>query len=74
MFTAVTTFPWGLPDPTLSHQWQWEFGDGSQSPESDRQTVSHAYGAPGTYDVAVIVTDSTGISTFGSAEIAISAP
>ncbi|MGO4833699.1 PKD domain-containing protein, partial [Rhizobiaceae sp. 2RAB30] len=38
---------------------QWSFGDGAKS---DRATVRHSYAQPGTYDVALTVTDDSGLA------------
>ncbi len=38
--------------------WQWNFGDGS--PSASGQNQSHTYGAAGTYDVTLVVTDNNG--------------
>ncbi|MFE0462144.1 collagenase [Kitasatospora sp. NPDC058965] len=40
--------------------WHWTFGDGSSA---DVQNPTHTYAAPGTYTVALTVTDSNGKST-----------
>lgn len=37
--------------------WSWQFGDGTSSTE---QNPVHTYAAPGTYNVTLVVTDSTG--------------
>ncbi len=37
--------------------WQWNFGDGNNS---SQQNPVHAYGAPGTYDVTLLVTTAGG--------------
>jgi PKD repeat protein len=47
----------------------WDFGDGSEG--SDEQTVEHTFDEAGTYNVAVIVTDSDGETTSDSLEITV---
>ncbi len=51
-FSAVAN-PSGIPPLTYA----WELGDGSTAAT---QSISHAYGLPGTYSVHVTVTDSAG--------------
>jgi hypothetical protein len=47
----------------------WDFGDGSEG--SDEQTVEHTFDEAGTYNVAVIVTDSDGETASDSLEITV---
>jgi PKD repeat protein len=47
----------------------WDFGDGSEG--SDEETVEHTFDEAGTYNVAVIVTDSDGETASDSLEIAV---
>lgn len=49
-----------VPGARTIVSWAWAFGDGGTS--SDRDPV-HVFPAPGTYDVALTVTDSDGLST-----------
>jgi len=42
-------------NPTVA-QWNWNFGDGSTSTS---QNPSHTYGAPGTYSVTLIITNTS---------------
>jgi len=51
--------------------WAWNFGDGSTS---TAQNPSHTYAAPGTYTVALIVTDSDGQTSSTSQSVAVSVP
>jgi PKD repeat protein len=47
----------------------WSFGDNSSAGSGKR--TSHAYAAPGTYDVTLTVTDTDGIRTSTSASVAV---
>ena len=49
-----------VPGARTIVSWAWSFGDGGTS--SDRDPV-HLFPGPGTYDVALTVTDSDGLST-----------
>lgn len=40
--------------------WTWDFGDGNIS---NQASPSHTYGAPGNYDVTLVVTDANGCSS-----------
>lgn len=48
-----------LPGYGNLNSWQWDFGDAATSTNQDD---SHIYGAPGTYDVQLIVTSDIGCS------------
>lgn len=61
-----------LPDRTLT--FRWRFGDGSPDQIGSAPGASHTYIEPGIYDVTVILTDSTGASTFGITRIRIAPP
>jgi PKD repeat protein len=50
----------------------WNFGDGSQ--RGSEQTVSHTFYQAGTYNVRVVVTDSTGRTALDRILINIGAP
>jgi DNA-binding beta-propeller fold protein YncE len=50
----------GVSSPITAYH--WHFGDGS-SITTTGPTVTHVYGAPGTYDVRLRVTDAAGTST-----------
>lgn len=71
-FLAVRTFPWGLPDSSFSYQ--WFFGDGSESESTGEQRASHTYSSAGVYTVSAVLTDSTGVSSFGASEIEVDGP
>jgi hypothetical protein len=47
----------------------WDFGDGSEG--SDEEIVEHTYDDPGTYNVAVTITDSDGETASDSIEVTI---
>ena len=51
--------------------WNWRFGDGSTSLERD---PSHAYSEPGTYAVALTVTDDGGLLDESSSQVTVNAP
>jgi PKD repeat protein len=70
--TAVTFDGSGSGDPDGSIVgYSWSFGDGTTSAAGP--TTSHAYSAPGTYTVTLTVTDSGGLQSTASHQIAISA-
>jgi hypothetical protein len=48
------------PDGGAIQSWSWDFGDGSTGMG---ETVTHVYGAIGTYDVQLTVTDDEGQTT-----------
>jgi PKD repeat protein len=53
----------------------WDFGDGDEeSDDDDDETVEHTFDQAGTYNVAVIVTDSTGRTASDSILITVEAP
>eukprot|EP00536_Pseudo-nitzschia_multiseries_P017793 jgi/Psemu1/264514/estExt_Genewise1Plus.C_18160001 len=52
-------------------EYAWDFGDGTTSTE---EKPTHRFGKPGTYDVALVVTDAEGISQQSSAPISIGTP
>jgi hypothetical protein len=64
---AVTTFP--CCGPGASQTWDWSFGDGTASGPNGTQTVTHAWSEPGTYVIAVVLTDETGVRTFALTQI-----
>lgn len=47
----------------------WDFGDGSEG--SDEEIVEHTYNDPGTYNVAVTITDSDGDTASDSIEVTV---
>ena len=49
--------------------WSWDFGDGNSATEAD---VSHSYLAPGSYNVSLTATDSTGLSHTVAKTVAVS--
>ncbi|HKT60959.1 MAG TPA: PKD domain-containing protein [Gemmatimonadales bacterium] len=57
------------PDGSVT-AWSWQFGDGESS---EQRSPSHAYAAPGTYTVALTVTDNEGASTQVSRQVTASA-
>src|SRR5918996_1670923 len=56
----------------------WDFGDGggggTNSEESDGQTVVHMYNAPGAYTVSLTVTDANGRQTTDTLQITVNEP
>lgn len=50
--------------------WSWDFGDGSSS---DTRNPTHNFGSPGTYEVALTVTDDNGGTHLASQAIVVSA-
>jgi PKD domain len=66
---APATFEFGaeIAGGTEPYTISWDFGDGSEG--SDEQTVEHTFDEAGTYNVAVIVTDSDGETASDSLEI-----
>ena len=62
----------GSSDPDGSiFSWSWQFGDGSSG--TGRETTK-AYAAPGTYSVALTVTDDAGASTTVVKNVSVTAP
>ena len=59
------------PDPGDTLTYAWTFGDGTASAG---QTASHAYAAPGTYSVTLLVTDPTGQQGAATKLVTIQAP
>ncbi len=57
-------------DGNIAH-WQWDFGDGQSSAE---QNPSHAYAAPGHYNVTLTVTDNDGATDIKTHDANPSAP
>ena len=51
--------------------WQWTFGDGQSSMS---RNPSHAYAAPGTYTVALTVTDNGGLTGSTSQTVTVTSP
>jgi hypothetical protein len=66
---ATTAAPCCGPDALQTYA--WSFGDGTTSPPSSQQTVTHTWSAPGVYTVAVVLTDETGVRTFTLTQIQI---
>jgi PKD repeat protein len=66
---AITALP--CCGTSASQAWRWSFGDGATSEPSSRQTVTHAWAAPGVYTVAAVFTDESGVSTFALTQIQI---
>ncbi|RKE22215.1 collagenase [Streptomyces sp. TLI_171] len=56
--------------PAQITSWHWTFGDGGSS---DQRNPSHTYASPGTYTVALTVTDSTGRSTATPSSVTVTA-
>lgn len=68
--TAVTFDGSGSSDPNSSIAgYAWSFGDGTTS--ASGPTTSHSYSAPGTYTVALTVTDANGLRSSTSHQITI---
>jgi PKD repeat protein len=57
---------------TEPYTYSWDFGDGSR--ESNEQTVLHTFAEAGTYNVGIIVTDSTGRTVSDSILITVEQP
>ncbi len=53
------------------YRYDFDFGDGAVDMGEARQTVPHRYAAPGVYTVVIILTDASGVQTFGATQIAI---
>ncbi|TDN90828.1 PKD domain-containing protein [Microbacterium sp. BK668] len=77
-FTAAVTDLTATVDGTGSTDadgavstWAWDFGDGSGGSGS---TSSHLYAAPGTYTVALTVTDNRGATNSTSKQVTVTAP
>jgi len=51
---------------SLTHH--WDFGDGDKETTAAPR-IDHTWAAPGTYTISVVSTDSTGVSTFGLANV-----
>jgi PKD repeat protein len=61
---ATFVFQAEVTGGTEPYTYSWDFGDGSG--EGNEQTVLHTFDVAGTYNVDVIVTDSTGTTGFDS--------
>jgi PKD repeat protein len=60
----------GDPDGRIV-SWSWQFGDGARSGE---RSPSHAYAAPGTYNVTLTVTDNGGATNAVTHAVTVAAP
>lgn len=59
---AAVAFLADLSGGTGPYTIQWSFGDGTYGASTNGSTIDHIYGAPGTYDPSVTVTDGAGHS------------
>ena len=69
---ATFVFQAEVTGGTEPYAYSWDFGDGSG--EGNEQTVLHTFDVAGTYNVDVIVTDSTGTTGFDSILITVEEP
>jgi PKD repeat protein len=69
---ATFEFEANVTGGTEPYTYSWNFGDGSG--ESNEQTVSHTFDEAGTYNVGVIVIDSTGRTASDSIVIIVEEP
>lgn len=56
-FDASSTIVSNIPEDTVAVRYEWDFGDGGTGRGAE---VDHVYDEPGTYTVALTVTDSAG--------------
>jgi PKD repeat protein len=66
MFTASydASGSTSAPDPIVSYEWDWNYNGATFSPSGDTSALqTHVFTTPGTYTVAVRVTDDDGSST-----------
>ncbi len=60
-------------DATPIASYAFDFGDGTTSGPQASATASHQYSTPGTYNLAVSVTDTAGLTTTATKQIAVGA-
>lgn len=59
------------PDPGESVSFTWAFDDGSSA---SGQTVSHAFGSPGSHSATLTATDPAGVTATATATVTVTAP
>ncbi|HKG70610.1 MAG TPA: PKD domain-containing protein [Nitrososphaeraceae archaeon] len=70
---ATFEFEADVAGGTGPYTYRWYFGDGTRE-NSDDETISHTFEEAGTYNVSLIVIDSTGRAISGSILIIVEAP
>jgi len=68
-FSAASSTPGSSPIQSYA----WDFGDGVTQAPSGQNQVTHLYNQSGVYQVSVIVTDQSGLSSSASAQVRIDA-
>ena len=56
---------------TAPYTYNWSFGDGSYAPDEISTTTTHAYGATGTYQANLTVTDTNGLTNTTSVTVTV---
>ena len=64
---ATFEFQANITGGTEPYTYSWDFGDGTEG--SDEESIVHTYDEPGTYNVAVTITDSDDETASDSIEI-----
>lgn len=73
-YAFPTTFQLNVDQPGNISSYKWNFGDNTSAQTTTMSNITHTYNSSGIYNLSIVITDKTGITSSGEFPITVTSP